>query len=182
MTKNNRIFLVTGGQYSDYHIEAAFSTRELAERYIGGNTDEDSYDYLGVEEFELDSSSEQYRKYWLAEIDLCTTLKPWRDCLRKAGTLHDNGHPFKKRDFYDWELAKPSERGRIQICHWEAYTSSHLEHNSPEVTMGYAKSFISQEHANKLAIELYQNWLREGRPVGDFKWRDENGNEIQEQI
>lgn len=33
MTKPNEVFLVTQGEYSDYHILAAFSTRELAEKY-----------------------------------------------------------------------------------------------------------------------------------------------------
>lgn len=46
-----KVYLVTSGSYSDYHIEAAFSTEELAEAYK--KRWGDSYDSY-VEEWDLD--------------------------------------------------------------------------------------------------------------------------------
>ena len=45
-----KIFIVTSGEYSDYHIDAAFSTREKAEEYV------DIYgpDYM-IKEYEVDA-------------------------------------------------------------------------------------------------------------------------------
>ena len=44
-----KVFIVTSGEYSDYGINAVFSTRELAEQYL--DTKDDDY---GIEEYDLD--------------------------------------------------------------------------------------------------------------------------------
>jgi hypothetical protein len=44
------VFAVTSGSYSDYHIVAMFSTKELAEEFIRLIPDEE---YNGIEEYEL---------------------------------------------------------------------------------------------------------------------------------
>lgn len=46
------VYLVTAGDYSDYSILAAFSTRERAEEYAKSRAREDA----GVEEWELDEA------------------------------------------------------------------------------------------------------------------------------
>ena len=46
-----KIFIVTSGAYSDYHIDAVFSTKENAERY---NKIHASGDFEDIEEFEVD--------------------------------------------------------------------------------------------------------------------------------
>jgi hypothetical protein len=55
------VFAVSSGSYSDYHIEAVFSTREKAERYIElfGST---GYDESGIEEWELDPHEKEMRE------------------------------------------------------------------------------------------------------------------------
>lgn len=47
----NQVYIVTSGAYSDYHIDAVFSTRENAERY---NKIHASGDFEDIEEFEID--------------------------------------------------------------------------------------------------------------------------------
>ena len=47
---NKKVFIVTAGEYSDYHTEAVFSTNELAEEY--SKRAGDGYD---IEEWELDA-------------------------------------------------------------------------------------------------------------------------------
>ena len=46
-----KIYIVTSGEYSDYHINAVFSTKENAERY---NKIHASGDFEDIEEFEVD--------------------------------------------------------------------------------------------------------------------------------
>ncbi len=46
----SKVYVVTRGEYSDYSISHVFSTLELAEKYIGENTD------YGVEVYDLDPS------------------------------------------------------------------------------------------------------------------------------
>ena len=49
-----KVYIVTEGEYSDYHIEEVFSTREKAESYIAlHNTS--SYGYYQIEEYEIDN-------------------------------------------------------------------------------------------------------------------------------
>jgi hypothetical protein len=56
----DKVYIVTAGEYSDYHMCAAFGTRELAEIYIQG-IDEGGYDY-GIEELELNPQEARLRK------------------------------------------------------------------------------------------------------------------------
>jgi hypothetical protein len=48
------VFVVTEGEYSDYHIEGIYSTPEIAKGIHGENCD--------VEEWEIDRWSEEYRQ------------------------------------------------------------------------------------------------------------------------
>lgn len=50
----NKVFIVTAGCYSDYHIEAVFSTREKAESYINANGTDDDWE---VNEWDVDVES-----------------------------------------------------------------------------------------------------------------------------
>ena len=51
-----QVFIVTAGDYSDYHICAVFETKELAEAYIKAFSDRN---YFGIEEYELNSTAPQ---------------------------------------------------------------------------------------------------------------------------
>lgn len=47
------VYIVTSGVYSDYAIDAVFSTKEMAEKYIATNNTD--YPYTYIEEYEVDS-------------------------------------------------------------------------------------------------------------------------------
>lgn len=49
--KENKVYVVTAGEYSDYRIEGVFSSREKAEEYINHSTDQD---LNGIDEWVLD--------------------------------------------------------------------------------------------------------------------------------
>lgn len=55
----SKIYVVTEGDYSDYHIEACFSTKKKAQEYIkNAKKVHESYYYPRIEEWELDSNSD----------------------------------------------------------------------------------------------------------------------------
>lgn len=140
-----KIFAVSSGTYSDYGINAMFSTRELAEKYIADHTDKetgktDAWDSYIVEEWELDASYDVpvWGTQYLVDLDLKTgavckhpaTMEPCRVVLRN-----------------------PKERGK-----WFTW---------PEYTRG--TSYISKEHAHKLAVEGRQAYLRDNTIQGSVE-------------
>lgn len=52
----SKVFLVSQGDYSDYHIVAAFSTHEKAERHMALMPANDWYSKARLEEMELDTT------------------------------------------------------------------------------------------------------------------------------
>lgn len=60
-----KVYIVTSGDYSDYHIDAVFSTRKKAKEYV----DAHGSDYC-VEEYPVDDTPvEKKESIWLASID-----------------------------------------------------------------------------------------------------------------
>lgn len=55
----SKIFVATEGYYSDYHIVAIFSTKELAEKFIGDVT---TNPFNEIELYDLDPFEEQLRQ------------------------------------------------------------------------------------------------------------------------
>ena len=62
-----KIYIVTEGSYSDYHIEAVFSTREKAEEFMDTKDDDAS-----IEELPLDAPVERKVTTWEIGLDLRT--------------------------------------------------------------------------------------------------------------
>lgn len=55
----NKVYIVTEGEYSDYQIEACFSTKKKAQEYIKNSKKvQGKYYYPDIEEWELDSNSD----------------------------------------------------------------------------------------------------------------------------
>jgi len=50
-----KIYVITSGEYSDYGIEAVFTTEELAKQWIGEDTHKSGYCKYNIEEYDLDS-------------------------------------------------------------------------------------------------------------------------------
>lgn len=59
------IYVVTSGEYSDYHIDGVFSNYEMAERYCALLTDKHDYDYEDphIEEYDQDLISVNGKVY-----------------------------------------------------------------------------------------------------------------------
>lgn len=62
-----KIYIVTSGEYSDYHICAAFSTKELAEVFI-----QHAGDGYYIEEYNIDEPIVRMNKLWLITFNVET--------------------------------------------------------------------------------------------------------------
>jgi hypothetical protein len=130
-----QIHLVSEGCYSDYRIVAAFSTKEAAEAYAAELRKID--DDAGVETYPIDSVvGETARRAWTAVVDL------------RGGLIY--GEQGDDRELR--VMAQLTERGRTEIVgRTEAY---------PDGVGANVTSFVSAEHARKLAAEAHQSYLR----------------------
>jgi hypothetical protein len=132
------VYLVTSGEYSDYHIDAVFSTRELAETYIEASKGMPYADYPQIEEWAVNAEAGKVaREAWTANI------------LLDTGEIR--GEAREKL------LARPRARkveGRLYP--WNPGISP---------TSYTALSLVSAAHARKLAVEFRQAWLRKQAEV-----------------
>lgn len=62
---DKKIYIVTSGEYSDYGIEAVFSTKEKANEYVQQNGTE-----YHVEEYDLDEEVVKETKLWFIEFEM----------------------------------------------------------------------------------------------------------------
>lgn len=120
------VYVVTAGCYSDYGIEAIFSTRELAEDYIVANPKKYS-GYNDIAEWTVDERAGWVpRKGWYLHLGL------------SDGSVGNKGS--------ETSTADPNARNE-----------------EPYFMPDYVRvtSYVSAEHALKLAVEARQAWLRE---------------------
>jgi len=145
------IYLVTHGSYSDYRVDGAFSSRELAKEFINQDSinnmymspSDSKYDYC------LSCNKENYRieRYELnKKAPVMIHKQTW------AATVYiDNGDVVSTGiDFL--ELFEENQTSKM-------YNSGGIDKNRRKyITL---HSTVSQEHANKLAVEARQAYLRE---------------------
>lgn len=65
----DKVFIVTSGCYSDYQIEAVFSTEEMANEYIDSQRYPEEY---RIEEFGIDEEITREEKIYVVGVDLST--------------------------------------------------------------------------------------------------------------
>lgn len=129
------MFIVTSGEYSDYHIDRAFSTEEKALEYVLSQTDtEDSEKErlreYNIEEFEVDEQYDKlvYKTIYSVELMLQTGQQKNKWEYRTSG--------------------KEKYRGEFTIFGSDNF--------------GYVRgrSIVSAAHALKVAVEGRQYYLR----------------------
>lgn len=129
-----KVYLVTSGEYSGYHVEACFSSKEKAKDYVKKINKTSEFYGACVETYIVDDTNLDtlvLRPYWYSTINL------------KDGRIeYEDGRTT------EYELAKPHERGESEV-----------EEIFDFDTYIHATSYVSQEHANKLVIEARQAWL-----------------------
>src|SRR5579872_4521142 len=154
----NKVYLVTHGDYSDYGVCAVFSTRELADKYVNGHNE------YNIEEWGLDDNTENaIRTSYTCAIGLQDSPKrknSW-DKTYKAGEIYQQSSFATVANV---SLRVPED----QELHDRSFKCLTVEHlNGEEIsrreewrTDFTVQSFVSAEHARKLAVEAYQAYLR----------------------
>lgn len=143
------VYIVTSGSYSDYGIVAVFSTKEKAEAFIEQRRQTECYDHDDneIEEWTLDEESGKVARALFS-------------CFLQAESgdvVHEQGRT---------ELAPPTARGMgttIMDCF---YKDRGVFKNVIK-----AESYVSAEHAKKLAVEARQQ-LRAGMPRSPYERSD----------
>ena len=133
-----KVYVVTSGQYSDYGIEAMFSTPEKAQAFIAK---QDFNEDRGREEWELDEWEHALKtECWETVIKLETGETRNRDTER-IGT---------------WTRFVPNPRWTETENTW--WNIPRYDQPCDAIR---ALSVVSQEHATKIAVEARQKWLRD---------------------
>ena len=163
------VYIVTSGSYSDYHIDAAFTTMDLAARYVDvhnhGQLDGD----YEIEELELDTwdqteiSREMFSVALVAETGAEFTDEDYKG---------DPMYPRTEKVVAQQNLRTPNYPALIQQGYRLGVTELRdVEKIVPTYVIG--RSFISHDHARKVAADYRTRMLLErsdGMRDGNFKW------------
>mgnify|MGYP001377046339 CR=1 FL=1 len=101
------VYAVTSGSYSDYRVDALYSTREKAEQAIALSTNPYGYD---IEDYELDPANAEVKEGWeLYSVVLWTSMVQGVDSMTKVnpvsrgpGGIHEDRTPDDPCYFATW--------------------------------------------------------------------------------
>ncbi len=110
----NKIFVVTSGEYSDYRIERVFSTRKKATEYL--DTKDDEYT---LEVFDLDEPIERKTQIYEISFEL-DKKKVWNVSIafdkRYKDMIHIGGRYFNNRKTLDIYVESDSRKRALKIA------------------------------------------------------------------
>lgn len=143
-----KVWVVCEGEYSSRSIVAVFSSQEKADAYVkaADTIKENSYSNCDIEEFMIDAAADHvFRHAHHCQIDLITG---------EIGHYSASG-----------EMVPPGQRAKDP----EVYISG-LGSDFPGNPHASVTSYVSEDHAYKLAAESRQAWLREMAAQG-YVWK-----------
>jgi len=112
--EKNEIYIVTSGEYSDYHIARVFSTRKKALEYL--DTKDDDYT---LEVFDLDEPIERKTQIYEISFEIdkkkVLSVTTMRD-VRYKDTIHIGGRYFNKRKTLDIYVESDSRKRALKIA------------------------------------------------------------------
>ena len=110
----NKVFVVTSGQYSDYRIERVFSTRKKALEYL--DTEDDSY---RLEVFDLDGPIERMTQIYEIRFEL-DKKKVWNVSAmldkRYKDMIHIGGRYYNNSKTLDIYVESDSRKRALKIA------------------------------------------------------------------
>ncbi|MDD3238259.1 MAG: hypothetical protein PHV37_09210 [Candidatus Gastranaerophilales bacterium] len=139
----SKVYIVTEGDYSDYHIEKVFSKKEDAELYVQLNKSD--YYSMEVEEYEIDNVKLPDEKD-VIHYYFCSTAIYHSETHHKYYILECN---IKQRE----KIQLRTEPSGYKICEFSSYYT-----NNGDKKIATIESFSqkSQVHAFKILIEQFQ--------------------------
>ena len=155
------VFVVTEGEYSDYHICAIFATEEEAKAFGGGD----------IAEWKVGMPPEgPFRPTWFVGID-CDTGN-LSDTFTERCNLEQHPPDWSQGHTQFGYRRRPEPRGYAPITtpHGNAPTTTpygiFLPFQPPPfppdepIEIAIGQSVVSRDHAYKVACEARQEWLR----------------------
>lgn len=133
-----KIYVITSGEYSDYHIVAIYTTRELAEEFIQSNGNG-----YTIEEYDIDEPISKEKKLWFIVFNIKSGE------LESATTTDYKVEENKDTCFYCDKYMK--------VAHMHMFVESE--------TMDKAKKIACERFASIKANPYI--WLRLTRPYID---------------
>ena len=130
-----KIYIVTSGEYSDYHIEAVFTTKEKAVEYV----EQHGTDY-NIEEYDLDEEVEKKTQLWSIVF-----------CIENGKLLEGNTRSFKEDEVRDTCFVELSWNGKL-------YITFYVDADSMDRAVKIARERFAAVKANEYV------WLRLTRP------------------
>lgn len=134
-----KVYITSTGEYSDYSATGVFLTKEGAEAYKAEEERQSPPSTNDIAEWDLDGNAGHVcRQYWNASITQQGNLRQGHASpSRLIASPHDRGGVTREYDTRD-------DGKVLQVC-----------------------SFISQDHADAIAIEQWQMRLMDGRWVNE---------------
>jgi hypothetical protein len=145
----NKIYIVTDGDYSDYHIVKCFLNKKDADLYAEELE-------CKVEEHDLFNTKIETRQYWETRLhhDGKIYYNARENIIIKNAFEEIEANIRSDIDLYDYFWNKENfddYKRRFSNCSKEFLDQQ---------TIAKISSYISEEHCMKLAVETYQKWLR----------------------
>ena len=130
---NNKIYIVTSGEYSDYGIEAVFTDKYEAEKYCA-TENLSRWSDCRVEEYEVYTCKCESREKMLYEFVIWENAIDTSRCRKVV-----------------W--ASPEYRNSVE-WNYRYYAYVYIDKDDPELAFKIAKDMIAKEKADKSGISL----------------------------
>lgn len=142
--KNNigKVYVVTSGRYSDYGIDHIFLNEEDADKYVEEKNKGD-YNQFCVELYNLNKTNIKTRECWQLDV-------------------YSKEPIFKRIEHYVEDAVEENKKSEINKYDWcweKNYEPTEYIKKNGEL-IGKVHSYVSEDHCKKLAVELYQEFLR----------------------
>lgn len=132
-----KVYLITAGCYSDYHIITVFSSKAKAKEYIN-SFDRASYDTYGIEEYELDYTDDG----WVSGMKSWSVLIYDDPNIGAIASLA-RGAPYQMD--YGYNPNNSDKRGPYGYCQCWAKDEAH----AIKICSERRAEFIANQHLNK---------------------------------
>lgn len=144
-----KVYIITTGSYSDYSIDRVYIDEEKAKFYYENLSKCQQDVQLAEYDCGVDYEDLVSMRTWHSNIDLFSGE------VKEAQSIW--GDKYSDKECY--EMVRPNSR--VPSYQWGEHK---IDLDYPDRTysqMSVFRSYLSQEHANKLAIEFRQGWLRQ---------------------
>jgi len=138
----SKVYIVTDEDYDHFYIEKVFQKEEDADDYLKVTKGQ----YSNVKEFEVCENKIELKKYWRYEVNIWGKLEYTGEGYSEIDHLLN---PEEKIN-YIWDMSKDE--------FIKFFTTFSKSTQPPRI--GYVTSYIDDNHAKGLGVEMYKKFLQ----------------------